>query len=141
MDLTDLASIATLVGVPIAVAALLFSAGEARRSRQTVTATFLLDLEAKTGERLATLAASSRDNRQVALANLLNVIEAGCAVRSDRLLSGRSRTIFEDKILGILKAVDETEQARTSVDDMITASDTYTHIAGFIRDMKQQGRY
>jgi len=69
--------------------------------------------------------------RRVAFGDIANLIETGCALREDKAFVGRSASLLTQYLINILKVLQEDQQARVWLEEMIHEPDTILALGGW----------
>jgi hypothetical protein len=73
----------------------------------------------------------SADGRLFEFAELLNLLETGCALYSNRSFTNVPRNLLEDYLVSVLKHLAGNDIARADLRSLAESPDTFTHIKEF----------
>jgi hypothetical protein len=128
------ASVATLVGLPIALAALLYAIIQfslARRAGSAATVIPLFD-----GFRdcwVAYRGSKTESDRNFYFAELVNTLEVACAISRDRVLAGATQYVLEQYIVSVFQLIEGSPDALKSLTGLSQTSETFENIFWFIK--------
>ena len=78
----------------------------------------------------------SECNRYMYLSELMNVIEAGCAIQNEKSLSGVSKDLMKSHLVNSLELLVGNDYARSEIPKMLTDSTTFEHIKKFLKSQR-----
>lgn len=140
--MAHIASLATILSLPAAAIGVIYAAVQTRLSRKATSASVMLAASEAFRDAWAQLDAHADDPiaHHAAFADLVNLIEACCAVHRDGLLAGRSGVILDTYLVNTLTQIDQSDQARALFAGLMETDRTYEEIAYFLTKKRKARR-
>ncbi len=140
MSLADFAALATILSLPAATIGVIYAAVQTGLSRRATSASVMLAASEAFRDAWAQLDANADDStaHHAAFADLMNLIEACCAVSRDGLLAGRSGVILDTYLVNTLTQIDLSDQARAIFAGLTETDKTYEEIAHFLAKKRRE---
>lgn len=130
---------ATALSLPVGAGALAFAAHQSRRSGQaSAGAVVLAASEAFSNRWGAFRAATNAGEQEATFGELLNIIEACCAVYRDGLLVGRSGALLDTYLVNTLTQIEQSDGGRTMFARLVETDRTFEEIGWFLRKKRRQ---
>jgi hypothetical protein len=134
------ANLMTLVGVPIALLALLAAFRQLWLSQRTSSVSALLSLQDSLRDCWTAYLTAPPENRDLAFGELCNTIEFACAALHDRVFVGESRRVLKDYLIEILKIIDRRDFMRDAMLGLRLNPETFANISRFLTKNRRQFR-
>lgn len=141
MTLADWAAVATIFSLPVAAGGVLYAAIQTKLSRRAASASVALSASEAFRDAWSNLDAHADDPdaHRASFGDLLNLIEACCAIHRDRLLVGRSGALLDAYLVNTLTQIDQSAPARSLFADLVETDKTFEEIGHFL-SMKRRER-
>lgn len=129
--------LATIAGVILAFFAIVYAARQLKLARSAGSGASLVALtECFRQNWELYLQAKDDKSKSFALADLINMLEAACALHRDKIFYGHSRKVLEIYLIGIFRLFQENEQIREKLSDLLQTRETFENIRVFITKHK-----
>lgn len=142
MTLSDVAALATIISLPIAAGGVIYAALQTRLSRRVASASVTLTASEAFRDAWASMDVHSGDAEahRAAFGDLLNLIEACCAVHRDKLLVGRSGALLDTYLVNTLTQIEQSAPARDLFADLVETDRTFEEIGHFLAAKRRERR-
>ena len=129
--LSAIANVVTVIGLPFAVVQ--FWAG-----RRAGSAAAFISLNESLRQAWIRYQNSGDDDfeTQASFADLMNLLETGCALHFDGVLSGNTGLLLKDYIIAVLRRIQHDQDARGRIEPMIDRPGTFKWLWKFYRANK-----
>ncbi len=126
------ANIATIAVVFFNAIALLVAARQLSTGRSGASAGAYVTLNESLRQAWLHFSSVSDDGKQHAFADVMNLLEAACAIFDDRVFVGKVATLLEDYLCHVFIVIQESDDARNRIEQMILTDKTFEHILRFV---------
>jgi hypothetical protein len=135
----DLANRATVIGLPLAVIAVVYAGRQLQLARRATTASILVPLHESFRQAwLQFKCAVGDEGRTHAFADIFNLLELGCAVFHDELLVGHTGALLESYLCHILALIQTSEEGRKRMQDLLHTNRTFENTVAFLGSHKKR---
>jgi hypothetical protein len=127
---------ATILALPVGAIALSIAAWQAVLSRRAVSAQVVLattDAFARAWDKVATAT-----DPKAAFGDLVNLMEAACAVYHDGMLTGRSGKLLRAYLVNVLEQFDSSQGAREALVQLLQTDDTFDELRLFFERVRPE---
>jgi hypothetical protein len=132
-DIQYWSSVATIVGVLIAILALGFTSRQLFLSQRAGSVAALIALHEALRARWSDyIKAVSPEDRALSFGDLSNTVEIACAALADRMFFGESRKILDGYLLNTLKLIETHADAREELLSLLQEPKTFINIRRFL---------
>ena len=137
------ANVATIIGLPAGLLAVVFAIIQLRHSRHAASAGLLVTFHQaiQTHWREVKEAGPEDKARRYALSDMMNTFEAACACYLDSLFASRTEEILRDLLRDYLEMFNDNDDARRYITGMIDKPDTLANVREFLRREKLTGLF
>lgn len=126
-----------MVGLPIAIGALLYAAAQFRLARKAGSAAALIAMgEAFRQNWIAFLRSPDEPSRAFAFADLANALEIACSAYRDNVFYGHSGEVFRAYLVSVFRIIQNSEQARNRLVALLQNPKTFINITEFLNANK-----
>ncbi len=130
-----------MIGLPIAIGALLYAAAQFRLARKAGSAAALIAMgEAFRQNWAAFLRAPDEAARAFAFADLANALEIACSAYRDDVFYGHSGEVFRAYLVSVFRIIQNNEQARNRMVALLQNPETFSNITEFLKANKLEMR-
>lgn len=142
MTLADLASLATVIALVVGAASLVFTAYQTLLSRRATAASVTLTASEAFRDAWSRLDANEGEpaHHRAAFADLMNLIEACCAIHRDKMLVGRSGRLLETYLVNTLTQIEQSDRALELLAGLLETERTFEEIAHFLTVQRRARR-
>jgi hypothetical protein len=132
------ANIATLAAVALTAIALFVTARQLRIGRKAASAGAFIALNESL--RQAWLHFSNIDDgrKQYAFADVMNLLESACVIFDEKIFVGKVETLLEDYLCHVFILIQDSDDARGRIEQMILTDRTFEHIVRFLRQHRKR---
>lgn len=135
------ANVATLITLVLTVGALVVTAWQLFVGRKAASAGALIALNESFRQAWLNFSRAADDEaRQHAFADVMNLLEAACAIFEDKMFIGRAGKLLEDYLCHVFILIRDSDDARERIQAMIVTEKTFEHIYNFLRSHRKQVR-
>jgi hypothetical protein len=134
-----LASVATLVVLPVTLVALIVAAVQLFYGRRTASGGALIALNESFRQAWLQFSIARDDAaKQHMLAEVMNLLNMACAILEDKLFVGRAGRLLETYLCDVFGLIGQSDDAKTRIEAMMMTPRTFEHILKFIRGHRKQ---
>ncbi|KQU96441.1 hypothetical protein [Devosia sp. Root105] len=137
MTLEEVSWIATAVSLPLAVAAVLYSAYQTSLARRATAASMMLSATSAFSEAWRAFGeAQTAKDQESSFADILNLLEACCASHRDGLSAGHSGAVLTNYLVAVLVDIDSEPRAIELFKRLLETKTTFDEIRRFLAKMR-----
>jgi hypothetical protein len=127
------ASVVTLVGLPLGMAAVWYAARQLSLGRKAASAGVTIPLNDAFRERWSAFFAAETDKeRKYQFAELANALEIACAISRDKVLYGASKDVLEHYLVGAFQVIESSADATQLLGQLLETPKTFENIVHFL---------
>lgn len=132
------ANIATLVAVALTAIALFLTARQLRIGRRAASAGAFIALNESLRQAWLHFSHTDEAGKQYAFADVLNLLESACVIFDEKIFVGKVETLLEDYLCHVFILIQESDDARGRIEQMMLTDKTFEHIVGFLRQHRKR---
>lgn len=123
---------ATILALPVGIGALIYAGCQLSLARKAGSGASLIALSESFRQNWKVyLAATTDAERNYAFGDLSNSLEIACAVFSDGVFHGRSKTVLEAYLINVFALIEVSALARQHLEDLLEVKETFEDIRIF----------
>jgi hypothetical protein len=126
------ANIATLVAVVLTAIALFVTARQLRIGRKAASAGAFIALNESLRQSWLHFSQIDEAGKQYAFADVMNLLESACVIFDEKIFVGQVETLLEDYLCHVFILIQESDDARSRIEQMILTDKTFEHIVRFL---------